>query len=272
MARTSASSRALTDHDEIRSWAEDRGASPACVRGTGDSDDVGILRLDFPGYIGQDKLQELSWDEWFPNFDDSGFVLLVQDETADGERSNFNKLVSRDSVESSEGGSSKSPRKRKSAGRNDSAENEEGAIFIAYAEDENGSDDLEDDVDLEEDMDLEDSRPVRVSGAGSSRTQKRQGEAKRGTAARSSRNSGTSRRTSSQGGRNRNERSSRSRSASSKRGQATGGSRSSAKKTGARSSARTTSARSSGKKAPGRAGNSASRTSRGGSAGRKRAA
>lgn len=270
MARTSASSRALTDHDEIRSWAEERGASPACVRGTGDSDDVGILRLDFPGYTGQDKLQELSWDEWFPKFDDSGLVLLVQDETADGERSNFNKLVSRNNVESS--GTSKSSRKRKSAGRDDSAENEEGAIFIAYAEDENGSDDLEDDVDLEEDIDLEDSRPARVSGAGSSRTQKRQGGAKRGTATRSSRSSGSSRRTSSQGGRNRNDRSSRSRSATSKRGQATGGSRSSAKKTGARSSGRTTSTRSSGKKAPGRAGSSASRTTRGGSAGRKRAA
>jgi hypothetical protein len=271
MARTSASSRVLTDHDEIRSWAEERGASPACVRGTGDSDDVGILRLDFPGYTGQDKLQQISWDEWFPNFDDSGFVLLVQDETADGERSNFNKLVSRDSVESSKGGSSKSSRKRKAAGRNDSAENEEGAIFIAYAEDDNGSD-LEGDVDLEEDIDLEDSRPVRVSGAGTSRTQKRQGGTKRGTATRSSRSSGTTGRTSSQGGRSRNERSSRTRSATSKRGQATGGSRSSAKKTGARSSGRTTSTRSSGKKAPGRAGSSASRTTRGGSAGRKRAA
>jgi hypothetical protein len=272
MARISVSSRPITDHDEIRSWAEERGASPACVRGTGDSDDVGILRLDFPGYTGQDKLQEISWDEWFPKFDDSGLVLLVQDETADGERSNFNKLVSRDTLESSEARSSRSSRNRKSASRNDSAEDECGAIFIAYAEDENGSDDLDNDVDLEEDIDLEDSRPVRLSGAGSSRTQKRQGGAKRGTATRSSRSSGSSRRTSSQGGRNRNDRSSRSRSATSKRGQATGGSRSSAKKTGARSSGRTTSARSSGKKASGRAGSSASRTSRGGSSGRKRAA
>jgi hypothetical protein len=54
-----------------------------------------MLRLDFPGYSGADSLQEISWDEWFEKFDDQGLALLYQETTKGGERSNFNKLVSR---------------------------------------------------------------------------------------------------------------------------------------------------------------------------------
>src|SRR5947199_3400102 len=86
MARTSASSRPLTDHNEIRRWAEDRGAHPACVRGTGDNNDIGMIRLDFPGYSGEGKLEEISWDEWFDKLDQSGLALLVQNKTARGQK------------------------------------------------------------------------------------------------------------------------------------------------------------------------------------------
>jgi hypothetical protein len=91
--------RVLTDHDDIRTWAEERGAKPARVKGTGDQDDPGLLRLDFPGFTGEDTLEHISWDEWFEGFDRNRLALIVQDTTADGQRSNFNKLVSRDSVE-----------------------------------------------------------------------------------------------------------------------------------------------------------------------------
>ncbi|MGH9565422.1 MAG: hypothetical protein ACRD4I_05535, partial [Candidatus Angelobacter sp.] len=92
---TSATNRYLTGRDEIREWAEDRGATPACVRGTGGSEDVGMIRLDFPGYSGEQSLEPIEWDEWFDKFEASGLALLVQEKTARGERSNFNKLVSR---------------------------------------------------------------------------------------------------------------------------------------------------------------------------------
>jgi hypothetical protein len=88
----------LTDHDEIRRWAEDRDATPACVRGTGGGEDVGMIRLDFPGYSGADSLEHIEWDEWFQKFDERGLALLVQGETARGEKSNFNKLVSRETA------------------------------------------------------------------------------------------------------------------------------------------------------------------------------
>ena len=94
-----ATSHTLTDHEDIRAWAEARRAKPACVRGTGGKGDTGMIRLDFPGYSGGDSLDPISWDEWFAQFDENGLALLVQDETAAGETSNFNKLIRRDSSE-----------------------------------------------------------------------------------------------------------------------------------------------------------------------------
>ena len=58
-----------------------------------------IIHLDVPGYSGEGSLQELSWEEWFEKFDDADLALLVQDRTEAGERSNFNKLVSRSSLQ-----------------------------------------------------------------------------------------------------------------------------------------------------------------------------
>jgi hypothetical protein len=96
---SSQSSKTTTNHGEIRRWAEERGARPACVKGTGGSGDTGMIRLDFPGYSGSDSLQHISWDEWFRAFDRNGLALVYQDRTADGAKSNFNKLVSRDAAD-----------------------------------------------------------------------------------------------------------------------------------------------------------------------------
>jgi ferritin-like metal-binding protein YciE len=103
-SRGGAGSRVLTDHEQIREWAEERGAHPSCVRGTGNKGDIGMLRLDFPGYTGEDKLEEISWDEFFEKFDERDLSLLVQDKTARGQKSNFNKLVSRETASASKGG------------------------------------------------------------------------------------------------------------------------------------------------------------------------
>jgi ferritin-like metal-binding protein YciE len=94
----------ITDHDQIRQWAEDRGATPSCVRGTGGKGDTGMIRLDFPGYSGAQSLQKIDWDEWFEKFDQNNLALLVQDKTAGGQKSNFNKLVSRETAAAHSGG------------------------------------------------------------------------------------------------------------------------------------------------------------------------
>ena len=88
--------RILTDHDEIRQWAEERQAQPAWVPGTGSSKHVGMIRLEFPGYTGEHTLEPIEWDEFFSQFDESNLALVVEDETASGERSNFNKLIKRE--------------------------------------------------------------------------------------------------------------------------------------------------------------------------------
>jgi hypothetical protein len=110
MAKTK--TRVLTDHEEIRRWAEERGAQPARVKGTGGDGDVGMIRLDFPGYTGEESLEPISWDEWFRKFDESNLALLVQDETARGERSNFNKLIGRETAQARAAGVRRASRRR----------------------------------------------------------------------------------------------------------------------------------------------------------------
>lgn len=96
-----ATSEILTDHARIRRWAEARQAKPACVvTGTGGTGCGGRIRLDFPGYSGGDSLQAISWEEWFTEFDKHGLALVIQQDTADGQRGNFNTLVSREGLES----------------------------------------------------------------------------------------------------------------------------------------------------------------------------
>jgi len=84
-----------TDHDTIKDWAERRGAKPTVVEGTEEGAGAGVLRLDFPGY-GGDNLREVSWDEWFETFDRSGLKVVYQEQKVDGEDSNFIKLVKAD--------------------------------------------------------------------------------------------------------------------------------------------------------------------------------
>ena len=104
-----------TDHDEIRRWAEARGGRPAVVRSTHGTGGTGILRLEFPNAPNADDeaLEPISWEEFFANFDEAGLALLYQDETAGGERSNFNKLVSRETAEARARGDNRASRHAK---------------------------------------------------------------------------------------------------------------------------------------------------------------
>lgn len=89
-------SKHTTDHDEIRRWAEERNGRPATVASTHEDEDPGLIRIDFPGYSGEDTLEEITWDEWFAKFDEQGLALVYQETTADGSTSSFNRLVKRD--------------------------------------------------------------------------------------------------------------------------------------------------------------------------------
>jgi hypothetical protein len=89
-------SKKTTDHKVIRKWIEERGGHPAQVKGTGNGDDAGLLRIDLPGYSGKQSLEEISWEEFFEKFEEKKLAFLYQDETRDGEPSRFSKFVRRD--------------------------------------------------------------------------------------------------------------------------------------------------------------------------------
>lgn len=87
-----------TDHDTIRRWAEERGGKPSEVIATAREGDVGIIRIDFPGYSGEGRLREISWNDWFDKFDAASLAFICEEQTASGQRSNFNKLVGRETA------------------------------------------------------------------------------------------------------------------------------------------------------------------------------
>jgi hypothetical protein len=91
------SSKRTTDPEEIRRWVESRKGKPTVVKGTEDNGQSGgLLRIDFPGGAGEDRLQEIPWEEFFHIFEEAGLEFLYQEETADGKRSTFNKFVRRE--------------------------------------------------------------------------------------------------------------------------------------------------------------------------------
>lgn len=92
----SGESKRTTDHAKIREWVEERDGYPAAVKATGDEDDPGLLRIDFPGYSGEQSLEHISWDDFFEKFDEKNLAFLYQDEMKSGDESRFFKFVSRE--------------------------------------------------------------------------------------------------------------------------------------------------------------------------------
>lgn len=84
-----------TDHEEIRKWAEARGGRPSHVKGTGKGHADGVLRFDFGEP--DEKLEPISWEDFFQVFEDRELALVYQEKTEDGKKSRFSKLVSRTS-------------------------------------------------------------------------------------------------------------------------------------------------------------------------------
>ena len=95
MSQTSHTSQTTTDHDEIRRWVSERGGSPSRVRGTDEKGGCGVLRINYPGYSGDDVLETISWSEFFKCFESNKLVFVYQEKTSEGEESRFSKFVDR---------------------------------------------------------------------------------------------------------------------------------------------------------------------------------
>ncbi len=84
------------DHNKIRKWAEERGGIPTKIKDTGRADDEGVLRIHFPkNSDNNDRFEEISWEDFFENFDENKLEFLYQDKKADGETSTFHKFIER---------------------------------------------------------------------------------------------------------------------------------------------------------------------------------
>jgi len=80
------------DHDEIREWVEARGGKPATVEGTERGGEAaGLLRIDFPGYSGEQTLAPIEWDEFFEKFEEEKLAFLHDSKP----KSTFNKFIAR---------------------------------------------------------------------------------------------------------------------------------------------------------------------------------
>lgn len=84
------SSRVTTDHEEIKKWIDEKGGRPTRVKSTG------TLRIDFADGEGpEDAVEEISWSDFFKEFDKGRLAFLYQEEEGDGK---FFKLISRDNA------------------------------------------------------------------------------------------------------------------------------------------------------------------------------
>jgi hypothetical protein len=88
-------SRTTKDPEEIRRWAEARGAVPAEVASTESDIEPGILRFKFPKAPRRNDaaLKDISWDDFFRKFQENDLEMVYQEKTAAGRTSNFNKLI-----------------------------------------------------------------------------------------------------------------------------------------------------------------------------------
>jgi hypothetical protein len=98
----SGQTKVTTDHKTIQKWIEARGGQPATVKATAGKGDAGILRVNFPGYSGEDSLEDISWDEFFKKFDEKHLAFMYQEQTADGKESRFFKFVSQETAKEAE--------------------------------------------------------------------------------------------------------------------------------------------------------------------------
>ena len=91
-------SKTTTNHDEIQKWVEKRGGHAARVKGTETKQSVGVLRIDYPGYSGEETLESIEWDDFFQAFERNKLAFLYQDRTKDGAESRFSKLIDRETA------------------------------------------------------------------------------------------------------------------------------------------------------------------------------
>lgn len=55
--------------------------------------EAGILRADYPGYSGEETVEQITWQGFFRGFEENPLAFLYEDETKAGEERRFSKLI-----------------------------------------------------------------------------------------------------------------------------------------------------------------------------------
>ena len=79
-------SKTLTNHEEIKNWADKNDMKPATVRDTNESNDTSLLRFTSGD---EENLHDINWEHFFELFEQNKLALIVEDD------SKFNKFISR---------------------------------------------------------------------------------------------------------------------------------------------------------------------------------
>lgn len=84
-----------TDHDEIRHWVESVGGRPVQVRLAASTGPVGVPALDVPGRRTGGDVENITWDDWFDEFERAGLALLYEPASVPSAAAPYGKLVPR---------------------------------------------------------------------------------------------------------------------------------------------------------------------------------
>jgi hypothetical protein len=86
-----ADSKVTTNHEEIRQWVEEHDGRPAAVPGHTDRGSSRAVKIYFPDQYLSDPIEEISWDEFFNQFEEKDLAFMYQDD----EDSRFFRIVER---------------------------------------------------------------------------------------------------------------------------------------------------------------------------------
>ncbi|MFC7045198.1 hypothetical protein ACFQH6_07055 [Halobacteriaceae archaeon GCM10025711] len=88
--------RATTNHALIRNWVDDHDGYPAHRAKSEGQGDSGLLRLGFRAVDDQESLTEITWDQFFEEFEAESLVFVYHDDVPDHAADEYTKLVERD--------------------------------------------------------------------------------------------------------------------------------------------------------------------------------
>lgn len=57
-----------------------------------ESGHAGVIRIDYPGYISEETLEGISWEQFFEAFENDKLASLFQDTLEGGETRRFSKI------------------------------------------------------------------------------------------------------------------------------------------------------------------------------------